>query len=285
MNIPYPWHSDLADHIARLYADQRLPHALLLTGRPGWGEIEFANWLGAFLLGSDAGGASTLAHPDLRWIEAEDGGREIKIDQIRALNEFAYGTVQAAQAKVAIIADADRMNRAAANAMLKTLEEPPRATFLLLTSTRAGRLPATILSRCQRFEIEPAPDEAQIWLADSVGAQQAQLLLEEFGNAPLKAARNAEAGMPSIEQLTNDLAGKKSATVLTVLADYDMSDLVERWQRMLVKRLVEAPDPALFEFSDELTAFLRQVENSNSANVKLLLERLAHRWRAVSRRA
>ena len=102
--------------------------------------------------------AAAGQHPDLRIVEpvdVDDGEAKpvewIAVDRIRALTRWAELTSHRGGAKVALIAPAERMNAAAANALLKTLEEPPANTFFMLVSHQAGRLPATIVSRCQRI--------------------------------------------------------------------------------------------------------------------------------------
>ncbi|MDA1074961.1 MAG: AAA family ATPase [Proteobacteria bacterium] len=281
MNVPYPWLESNAHALEALRQAGRLPHGLLLTGRPGWGEAFLAEWLVQKLLAQELTvSARLVAHPDLRWIEATEDSREIKIDQIRLLNEFAYSTVQSAPCKVAVLHEADRMNRAAANALLKTLEEPPANTFLILTTAKPGRVPATILSRCQRFEINQSRPQAQAWLEQTLQTADVVQRLDEYGGAPLKAFEAAQAGLMSIDVLTGKLRSADAARVRAAVLEYDMADLVERWQRLLIKLIAAQADPdlRLFEFADELTWFLRQVEGSNSANVALLFDRLAYRW-------
>jgi len=101
-------------------------------------------------------------HPDfmrleLLVVDPEDGtlaqAETIGIDRVRALTEFAQLTSHRQRAKVAVISPAEPecMNAAAANALLKTLEEPPPGTYLILVSDQPGRVPATILSRCRKL--------------------------------------------------------------------------------------------------------------------------------------
>jgi Tfp pilus assembly protein PilZ len=97
-------------------------------------------------------------------------------------------------AKIAVIEPAERMNAAAANALLKTLEEPPPSTYLILVSAAPGRLPATVRSRCSRM-VAPVPDAgaSRAWLA-AQGVADADLLLAQAGGAPLAALALADAG-------------------------------------------------------------------------------------------
>lgn len=86
------------------------------------------------------------SHPDLLWISPED--RQIKIDEIRLIDEALSFRPFEGRKKIVIIDDADTMNISAANAFLKTLEEPPKDSIIILVSSRPDRLPATIRSRC-----------------------------------------------------------------------------------------------------------------------------------------
>ncbi len=123
-------------------------------------------------------------HPDLHWVRPESKSRIITIDQMRELMVEVHLKPTGGQFKVAIIAAADRLNAAAANAFLKTLEEPPPRSILILLSTEPQRLLDTILSRCLRLnftgESGPRVDEAQsVWLttfSEAVRGEQKSLL-------------------------------------------------------------------------------------------------------------
>ena len=140
-------------------------------------------------------------HPDLMRLELIELDEEaaptavdvITIDRIRALIDFVQLTSHRRRAKVAVIAPAERMNAAAANALLKTLEEPPPATHLILVSDQPGRVPATILSRCRRFPVPlPPAGIAREWLV-AQGVAEPDLALAQAGGAPLIALERSDA--------------------------------------------------------------------------------------------
>src|SRR5258706_733854 len=207
-----PWQRATA--AAALAARSRWPHALLITGRRGIGKRSLALHFARALLceeprpdGSACGHCPSCgyvaagAHPDLRLIEPveydEDGGPKavdaIVVERIRELTEFAQLSTHRQRAKVALIAPAETMNGAAANALLKTLEEPPPETYLLLVSDQSGRLPATIVSRCRLLPApEPDVESATAWLA-AQGIERPELLLAQAGGAPLLALTLADA--------------------------------------------------------------------------------------------
>ena len=179
-----PWLRGILD---ATLAEQRRAHGLLIQGPLGVGKANLAAVLGARLLGAgpdrvedlspddasaylkaDETSVAGLSHPDLRWLVPERVGGTIGVDQVRALLAALSLTSHSGRGKVAIILPAEAMTLAAANALLKTLEEPTPDTHLLLVSHRPGLLPATILSRCRRVVI-PTPEHQQglDWLSRS----------------------------------------------------------------------------------------------------------------------
>jgi DNA polymerase-3 subunit delta' len=124
----------------------RLGHAYLISGEPGSGVHEFANELAGLFL--ESGGIQVQLHPDFHAIEPGSKSRRLLIEQVRELEESIHRTASRGSRKVAVIRDADRLMPQAANAFLKTLEEPPAGSLLLLTSEMPEALLETIRSRC-----------------------------------------------------------------------------------------------------------------------------------------
>ncbi len=120
--------------------------------------------------------------------------KEIKIDQIRALSDFMNISTHRQGKRVIMLYPAEALNGAAANSLLKTLEEPAPGTVFLMVSNGIDRLLPTILSRCRKFALGiPARDEALAWLASQEVAD-AEVWLAEHGGAPLTAHALAQAG-------------------------------------------------------------------------------------------
>jgi len=293
-----PWHEPARRAVLDMISADRVPHALLVRGTQGWGEVEFAAWLALTLLGLDAGGASPdqlrgLAHPDLRWIAPD--GAVIKVEDVRALNEFAVGTRQSAPRKVAVIQQADLLNLSAANALLKTLEEPPPATHLVLTTSQPGRLLPTIVSRCQSIVLRSDEALARAWLGDRWDPATIDARLFEYGFAPLALdAALGEEEQPLLPMLDALARARSPGREVETLLGMNPERLLGRWYRCCValaagrvgSGLGHVNATAIAEFVDELVSVRRQVLYSNSANARLLLERLAARWRrAVTGRA
>ncbi|MDT8439221.1 MAG: DNA polymerase III subunit delta' [Wenzhouxiangellaceae bacterium] len=181
----------------------RLGHAPLLRGPAGVGKRELAEWLLRRLL---CHASSTEApcgrcaschqveagiHPDLFRLGVLEDKKEIVVDQVRGFIDSLILTPALGPRRVGVIVPADAMNRNAANALLKTLEEPSDEVWLVLVADREDRLPATIRSRCQQLTLRPPSTAvARDWLhARHPGREVAELEQALFlaGGAPLEA--------------------------------------------------------------------------------------------------
>lgn len=217
-----PWWQETWRRLQERRRAGTLPHALLIAGAEGMGKSAFAGALTAALLclepgddGHACGHCSACrlreagTHPDLLQVVPEEEGKAIGIGQVRAQNAFLALTRQFDRHKISLIAPADSMTTAAANALLKTLEEPAAGTLLLLVSARPAALPATVRSRCQRIDAQPpAPAVALRWLREvqpELG-ESAELLLTLAEGAPYRALTMAAAGsLDARAQLLADL--------------------------------------------------------------------------------
>ena len=206
----FDWHRTEFD---RLVAGKALlPHALLLRGRRGIGKFVFARALAQALL-CEASGASGDAcgkcaaclwfdsgsHPDYREIQpgsdddAKEGEESVKkatvisVDQIRALADLLNISTHRGGPKVVVIHPAETLNVNAANALLKSLEEPPPRTHFVLVTNRPYQLLPTIKSRCQQLALAgPDAATAVAWLT-VLGVRDPELALAHTGDAPLLA--------------------------------------------------------------------------------------------------
>jgi DNA polymerase-3 subunit delta' len=204
-----PWHQSQWQQFVLARKNDRIPHALLLAGPYGIGLNEFSEVMVAglfcrtplenFLPCGNCKSCElfkTRNHPDIYRIEPEEEGKQIKVEQIRELIEFINLKSQYEGYKVALIAPADNMNRSAANTLLKTLEEPPEFSLLLLLSHRPNLLPVTIRSRCQQLWFSPVYDQTAIhWLELQLqDTGLAEELLKMSGGAPVAAVELLESG-------------------------------------------------------------------------------------------
>jgi DNA polymerase-3 subunit delta' len=285
-----PWLEAPLGTVKQLHASSRLPHALLIRAGEGWGEVALADQLALYLLGrEDAETARNLAHPDLKWVEPE--GSVIKVDDIREVAAFAVGTRQMAAAKVVVIEAAELMNPSAANALLKTLEEPPADTYLLLATAQTGRLLPTIVSRCQSVLIGRDLEAARVWLAERWPPALLEEKLFECGDAPLSVQQALEQEEPPLGPSLREISTARSASqAVADLLAWDVDRLTSAWYRHCgalmagesrISGLAVREAAKLAEFTDELLSVRRQLLSTNSANQRLLYERLAVRWQGA----
>ncbi len=210
---PLPWLRPRFTELVRLADGGRLPHALLISGPRGVGKRSLADALVARTLCAAPGetacgvchGCSMLAsgyHPDLLRVEPEEGKRQIRIDVIREVNAFVAQTPQQGGYRVILIAPAEAMNQAAANALLKSLEEPGQRTLFVLLADIPSRLLPTIRSRCQHWSLAvPAEAACLPWLAERLGdEQEASFWLGLAGGLPLAALAQAQPESRALRQ-------------------------------------------------------------------------------------
>ena len=202
---PCSWHQPVWQ---QLTGQQDFAHAYLFSGQPGGGKRRFASAFAAFLLcdAPENGLACEQcrscqlrlagSHPDLLLLEPEEEGKAIRVDAVRQLVGFLSQTAQQGGRKVVVLQPAEAMNVNAANALLKSLEEPSAETYLLLVSDQPSRLLPTIRSRCRVQPLGlPGHAEALAWLTAQAGersAQECELLLQMAGGAPLLALALAQ---------------------------------------------------------------------------------------------
>jgi DNA polymerase-3 subunit delta' len=206
----------------------RLHHAWLLTGPEGVGKATFAYRAARRLLGAKPSpqrgplGAdpddpvsrqvTARSHPDLlvleRWTDEGKPRRNIPVDEARQLPEFFAKSPASAPYRVAIIDAADDLNANAANAVLKTLEEPPPRGVLFLISHAPGKLLPTIRSRCRRLAFPAWPiDQAAAFVAERAGVSldDAQQLSKMAAGAPGKALALAGQGALEVDRTAQDI--------------------------------------------------------------------------------
>jgi DNA polymerase-3 subunit delta' len=250
----YPWLQEVESEFAERLRGGRMAHAIMLSGPAGLGKTELGRAFLASLLcleGSyPACGAcrscqllGSGAHPEGHILTFEphpkrEGLRtELIVDQVRHLTAALQLTNSVSQRKAALAYPAESFTTSAANALLKTLEEPPGDAVLILVSHNPARLPATVRSRCQSLYARlPDGDVAIPWLSEAarVSPDEAALALEAAAGSPLRARRILrEEGIEPYRALGELLDGLRSgrcdpATVMSALAEVD-PDLLWSW--------------------------------------------------------
>ena len=221
-----PWLKQFTQGWRLSVGQGRMPHALMLVGAAGTGKRCAAAWLARCRLGlasPDSEPSYPLSipeHADLYWLSPPEDKRTIGIEQIRELIGSLGLTSYEGRGKVAVIDPANAMTAAAANSLLKTLEEPPGDALLVLVADRIGRLPATILSRCQRVNVPLPPEEQGLeWLQGTQPSGSWPAALKAAGNAPLNAIRSLER-LEETEAMARDFAAlpERRAAPLEVAA-------------------------------------------------------------------
>ncbi len=240
-----PWNAGI---LQKITADRdRMPHSWLFCGPPGLGKNGVACRYSEMLLG-EVRGFSAASHPDfhvlcpeaeldpegsllqrygMRYYVTKPGQQPksvISVDQVRALSNaiisFGHGSF-----KVVLITPAHKMNINAANALLKSLEEPPTNTVFILVSDRPDLLPATILSRCSRIDFRiPPRDEALTWLSGKTDNGRAAIALDVARGAPLLAEEYLNSGfLDARDAVIRDIQSVMSGRI-------DVTTLPGRWK-------------------------------------------------------
>ncbi|RRS09652.1 DNA polymerase III subunit delta' [Pseudoalteromonas sp. J010] len=244
------WHHTPLNQLARAQQAGRLHHAHLLSGKKGVGKGVLARHLANALLcnraetltacGNCKACSLNLAgsHPD-KLIVAPDG-KSIGVDEIRDITNFLNHSAQQGGSKVALIEQAHLMTHSAANALLKTLEEPNFNRYLLITSDDDSKLPATVLSRCNKVTIHsPSLTEAAKWLAEhDLGSNLPWI--QEFSLQPFVISGWQKEGL--IDEVTqlfnaaNKLDGESALQVEKILLKHtSLSDVFARFLLSRVK--------------------------------------------------
>lgn len=216
MNPTFPWQVRPWQQLQQLRTSGRLGHALLFSGRVGTGveqlAIRFAQQIlceSADLEQQPCGACRSchlLAagnHPDLKMVQPAEEGKAIVIDQVREISSYYSLKAHYDAGKLVILNPADSMNRAAANALLKVLEEPPNQALLLLVAHQFSAIPMTVRSRCVRIPSDYVDAAtAATWLSDTLpqlADEDAALALSQAGGAPLMARELVENGRSELE--------------------------------------------------------------------------------------
>lgn len=320
-----PWHDGHWQRLLSARKADRLPHALLLSGPSGIGKSAFARRLSDSLVcpspgeGGDACRECSAcrmsaagSHPDQHLIEPEAAGKAIKIDTVREISNRSVLAAQDGAYRVFVIDPADGMNRAAANALLKTLEEPAPRSLMVLVSSHPDRLPATIRSRCQALKFRvPDPKAARQWLRQQLDDSATEALLAISAGAPLRALEAREQDwLGEDRRLVSELEALKGRknNPLQIVEDWGNRPLtlvmegLKRCLADLVRLVGDAgkaslyhPDMRgelqtlgqgidlreLFSFNDELLAMERSA--ANNLNVSMMLEHIVNRWLQITR--
>ncbi len=297
-------HSGTIEALQTAVANQRLAHAYLFHGETAIGKrltaLRFAQALNCESPRSDGpidscGGCRACrqiearTHPDFFVIEPDQemAAPQIKIEQIREIEQQVMYRPLIGERKICLIDDADRMTIGAANALLKTLEEPPDHSLFLLISSRPAALPATIRSRCQALRFAtPARMhvEAALILKREIPPADARLLAivseGRIGEALTTDPKDTRARQKELLDLVQPKSLQSAAAILTAAESLSKGDRVSemlawlaRWIRDLVF-LQTGGDREQLVFIDDLASLECLARQADGAMLLDLLQEI-----------
>lgn len=304
-----PWLAPAREQLRAALVADRLPSALLIQIAPGLGGDRLAHWCAAAMLcargkvGDPCGECTdckrVLAHeqPDLMVLSPLEESKEIKVDQVREMSRELALTSHSGRRKVVIITPAERLNRNAANALLKTLEEPAGPATLMLVTGEASRLPPTVRSRCMRVTLAaPSRDSLLRWLTAQGGsAPDWAAALDLHGGRPLDALATDAASIAGLQRDTHrvlDQALSGGLDPVEIAESWSKDDLplrveaISNWIRARIedwaagRKVLDAR--VLFESEESLRELRGWLETP--INKSLALERVLWRLGALGQR-
>lgn len=321
MNSILPWLNPAWQKLIVYKNNNYLPQGILLTGSVGIGKSLLANEYARVILcqankENPCGSCRSCIlfaagnHPDFFLIQGEEKSSAIKIEQIRELTEVLYHTSILGGFQVAILLAAENMNRAAANALLKTLEEPRGSVLILLVSHQPSAIAATVRSRCQEIKCTPPTrNQAMEWLVPQVGnlAETAAMCLSIADNLPYKALEYANSDQQLLrdtlvehlkqiqEGVLDPISAAADCLTSTIEKLYFLSTLTADMIRVkfsangflqhqdkilaLNKLCQNLSVIKLFKFLDEILEAIRLLSNRTNVNLQLLMEKIFINWR------
>lgn len=257
--------------IEKGWQNSQLAHAYLLQGAPHGAALRFAEKL-LNLIFNHHPQVQAHTHPDIVWLEPQSKSRQITIDEIRDLIRRLSQTSFAGGWKAGVILCADRMTDQAANALLKTLEEPSASTLLILATAEPQSLLPTISSRCQRVSLADEDEEvSRHWkdpLLDILGElppasiPEAGLFTDRISGILNDLKKEFEA--EESDRLPDDLPAKDSKALLDARSTARLIEsrteilrTMLQWQRDILILVLEQSESSLY-FQDDLEPLKRQ---------------------------
>jgi DNA polymerase-3 subunit delta' len=324
----YPWLEDKFRQLVNAMKQRRMPHALLFSGPEGVGKRALAEFYSQLLLCQSPISVESLSpcqqckscmllkahsHPDLKIFSPEDKSKVIKIDEVRLLNQYISQSSQQGGLKIALISPATALNRNAANALLKTLEEPATNSLIILIAHQPGKVLPTIRSRCQVVDFSlPSAKQSLHWLSEEdnnlTNEASLRLALTLAGERPLIAKEFLKSNIIEQRELIIKDIGKvlkAECTVTEVAENWKSFDLghLSRWMLLWSNQLIKFASSknddwlsestsstmlryladknsiqSLFEFNDTILEIYQRILSTNNPNPLMQIEQLLMAW-------
>lgn len=321
----FKWQRGTWELLSKAHATHSLPHALLLSGTEHRSLYYFAKfWSQTLICAANKNDVQTgpcfkcaacqwfraATHPDYLELTSEGNSQWIQVDQVRALVEFVQQTAAASGPKVVVVHPAEKLNANAANALLKTLEEPPAHTYLMLLTTQPDRLVATVRSRCQHQKLrQPTDSELIDWLKQSgSNDDDISLAISLAPGAPFTALQLIESNFSELDPLAKGLEHLvvQSASVSALANSFSKDHSIHlSWFSKLISILIlkrmdprkEVPEKLrllsehsekvsvgrLIEYLDRIAQQHRLLQTHSGLNRQLAWEALLLEWQAMFR--
>lgn len=289
----YPWLNQPYRQIIARHQSNQAHHALLIQAIDGMGDDALVWGVSRWLMCQQPEGLKSCGHchgchlmqahthPDWYRLEAEKGKSSLGIDAVRDVTEKLYHFAQQGGAKVVWLPDAAQLTEAAANALLKTLEEPPANTWFFLSTREPSRLLATLRSRCMTWHLSP-PEEVHSlqWLQKQISQPEETLraALRLSNGAPAAALALLQPERWQVRQaLCDALSGALSQDVLQLLPSLNSDDVADRlaWLLSLLVDAMKVQQGANRWLSNgdrpDVVTMLAQQLNSSALNASVQL--------------
>ena len=237
---------DAFEIVRHSFENGRMPHAYIVAGSPRGNGLRLAEKIAAFLLCpnkirpcmncADCENAIHHRHADTLWIEPEKKSRIISVDVIReVLLHWAESGSYAGGWKICVVLFADRLNDNSANAFLKTLEEPAEKTLFLLVTDKPESLLTTVISRCQRLDL----NEGRIPPAEPWRGRVGEILAKHSNASALRVFATAGSLVDLFDEI-KEVAEKMSATEHRTSEMEEDEDIVNAWISARSKEMRQA---------------------------------------------
>ena len=288
----YPWLNAHWCQLIRSINDSQLAHGLLLTGIAGLGKGHLAEQLVRYLhcqapeqfaCGHCRSCRQLQAeqHPDHFELDLVDKARFITVDDVRRLNAWLSQTAHGGRCQTVIIRQADRLNRAAANALLKTLEEPPGESYIILLDHQRSLLPATIVSRLCVIDCHQVDQQLVLDYLSDHDVANPKLLYGLRHGAPLSVIDTDET-LACRDKLLQSLQMVKDQSIDVILLTErmlknDVNLLLDLWSSILLDmlRLQCGFTQDVVTHTDKLSALLHLLQNISLSSLLRQMDAVA----------